>query len=323
MAEQQQKNNSNTSWFPRDKLRPFILLALPIVMVIMGWYNVYSQSKALEDATIKTYQEAELEVVKNAARAATIYIQGVLEREGRSEEVIHRVEVDVLRLFVKPIKIGSVGDAWIYSPDYVIFDDSEDFPKEYMGKNMAQIFELQKNNGASHYEEMTQAVLAGKEGTGWYIWDPNKAKESAAWWEFLTRDAGHEIAAWTPVTVFEGTSSQLTWVIGMSSMLPEIMRANGAYAQIQYNIILMSAVTLVVALLLFFLLRAETQVQKLEAAVAELKIEINEARKAREVSEVVETEYFQNLSARVKDIRDGRRRRLEEASESDADKPKS
>jgi len=225
------------------------------------------------------------------------------ELERRGYGAVHDIEQEVFDNFVKPIRIGTVGDAWIYSPEYVVFDESEDFPAEYIGKNMAEIFEIQKQRGAWHYEEMTEAVMNGREGIGWYVFWPDKAKESTLWWEFLTRDAGREIAAWTPVVVFPDTDKELTWIIGMSAMLPEIMQINGAYAQIQRSITTMFIVTVMVFVLLSLLRRAETQVQELRQKVQELCIEIDEVKKAEQVAEITESEYFQRLREHARKMR--------------------
>lgn len=235
---------------------------LPVLLLVLGWYGVVIQSRNLEASTIETYQKAQLEVVRNAARAAQAYITRELERR---PQAVHEIEQEVLDYFVKPIRIGSVGDAWIYSPEYVVFDASEDFPAEYRGKSMAEIFALQRRYGARHYEKMTASVMQGQEGTGWYVWQPDKARESTPWWEFLTHDAGREIAAWSPVVVFPNTERQKTWVIGMSAMLPELMQSNGSYALIQASIITMSGMSVITVGLLLLLLHSKAALQKSEA----------------------------------------------------------
>jgi diguanylate cyclase (GGDEF)-like protein/PAS domain S-box-containing protein len=231
--------------------------------VAFGWYSVFAKSRSLEASTVATYQAAQLEVVRTAARAAQSYITGELER--RSKTAIPKIEQEVLNLFVKPIRIGRVGDAWIYAPTRVVFDESEDFPAAYRGKSMAAIFALQKQSGARHYEEMTAAVMRGREGTGWYVWEPDKARAATPWWEHLTQDAGLEIAAWSPVVVFPGTEREITWTIGMSAMLPELMRANGAYAQIQSSIVATSVMTAAVIVLLALLRRSQRALHNSEA----------------------------------------------------------
>lgn len=311
MTEQQAKSTN----------RNYLLMALPILLVILGWGFVVYQSRTLEDTAIRTYQDAQSDIVENAARAAKVFIQNELDARGTDPEVISDVEQFVLQEFVTPIRIGELGDAWIYSPEYVIYDQSADFPEIYRGKSMGEIFEIQAESGAYHYEEMAEAVMAGEEGVGFYIWDPQKANYcpnpnellgetcETVWWEFLVGHAGHEIAAWTPVKVFEGTEQELVWVIGMSSMLPGMMREVGAYAQIQNSMMIMTVVTIIVMGLMISLFRAERQVQELKAQVAELKIEIDEAKAAQQVAEIVDSEYFQDLAAQSKNLRERRKRR--------------
>lgn len=291
----------------KERTRSRILLFLPLVFLVLGWGMVIAQSIRLEQTAIKTFQEAEKEVVDNAARAATVYIENEIERRGVA--AVHAIEQEVLNLFVKPVRIGELGDAWIYSPTYAVYDESEDFPREYIGKSMAEIFEIQKEQGAWHYEEMTRAVSNAQAGTGWYVWDPNKAGDSAPLWDFLTQDTGREIAAWTPVMVFPGTEQELTWIIGMSAMLPEIMQATGTYDQIQTMVLAMLIVTGVVLVLIFLLTRAEEQVQELRQQVEVLHIQVDEAKRKREVSSIVESDYFRDLSSRASSLREQRKAR--------------
>jgi hypothetical protein len=290
-----------------------VLTIVLVLLVALGWYNVVVFAINVEEAAINTYQEAQLEIVRNAGRAAKLYFETELEERG--EEAVSEIEVEVLNNLVTPVRIGTtqvgdestnVGDAWIYAPDHVIFDPSTDFPDIYAGKSMAQIFEIQKDSGAFHYEAMSEAVGNAEGGQGWYVWDPAKASEAAPWWEFLTQDSGREIAAWWPVEI-EG-HEDLEWVVGMSAMLPYIMRATGGYDQINRAVIQMLIVTALVAALLVALNRSQAQVQELRAQVAELRIEIDETKKAQQVSEIVDSEYFQSLEARAKEMRERKRK---------------
>ncbi len=296
----------------RNALRNRLQVAFPLLLILFSWYTVIQQSRRIEQANIQTYQSAELEVVKNAARAAKLYIE--IQIRDRGEDAIHEIEQEVLEKLVKPIRIGKVGDAWIYSPEYVIYDESDDFPAEYIGKSMAEIFAIQKEKGASHYEDMTKAVSEGSEGVGWYMWEPEKAQDSAPFWEVLTQDSGREIAAWTRVVVFPGTHNERIWIIGMSAMLPEIMKETGAYGHIQSSIITMTVITILVFIMLWLLNRAETEVKQLQMKVAALHIEIDEARKMKEVSEIVDNDFFHDLSTRAKQMR-ARRRATKEGEE--------
>lgn len=214
-----------------ELIRLSLGIVLPCGLVAFGWYGLATESRSLEQSTIETYQNAQLELVRSAARSAKLYM--TKELESRPEEDIPAIEQEVLRNFVKPLRLQELGDAWIYAPDHVVFDLSEDFPEAYRGKSMAQIFALQRHRGAAHYEPMVAAVSASQEGVGWYIWEPDKARDATAWWEPLTQDSGREIAAWSPVRIFPDRPGEKTWIIGMSAMLPELMRANGSYQRIQ------------------------------------------------------------------------------------------
>ncbi len=186
---------------------------LPIIVLLfiaLGWLVVYRQTQALIETNITAYQETELEIVRIVTRTVSLYITHEAEVHGRKNNVAF--EQEIFKKFIEPIHLLENGDAWIYAPDHVVFDLSEDFPDIYRGKSMAEIFEIQKNNGASHYEEMTASVTEASEGVGWYIWLPEKGKE---------------IAAWTPVRVGEHV-----WTIGLSTPLPEILASSGAIKQI-------------------------------------------------------------------------------------------
>jgi hypothetical protein len=90
-------------------------------------------------------------------------------------------------------------------------------------------------------------------------------------------------------------------------MLPHIMRMTGAYDQIQNAMIQMLVVTAAIAVMLILLRRAQAQVQELRAQVAELRIVIDEAKKEQQVSEIVDSKYFQELEARAKQMRERKR----------------
>ncbi|MCI0708909.1 MAG: hypothetical protein L0154_01990 [Chloroflexi bacterium] len=312
----------NQSKKRQETLRTVVLVLLPIALVAFGWYNVVSTADRLESNTIRTYQAAQLEIVRNAGRAAEVYIGVELERlDGDpTQEDINRIEQEVLANFVTPITLQGcppgLCDAWIYNPEYIIYDQSADFPAEYIGKSMPEIFEIQKESGAFHYEFMTNAVVNAEEGNGWYVWEPDKAEDFVPEfklgyrrasitipWDTLTDDSGREIAAWTPVTV-QSSRGEEVWVIGMSSMLPVLMENNGSYDQIRSNIYTMLLVSGVVVALLGVLLRAQAQVEELRQQVQELRVEIDQTRRAEQVSEIVESEYFQDLAARARTLRE-------------------
>jgi PAS domain S-box-containing protein len=132
---------------------------------------------------------------------------------------------------VAPVRLLENGNPWIYASDHIVFDLSSDLPHEYRGKSMAEIFSLQREHGASHYEEMAEAVTNAREGVGWYVWLPEK---------------GQEIAAWTPVSVGE-----FVWIVGLSTPLPEILASTGIQTQIYLSLISMGGMTIAALSLLF------------------------------------------------------------------------
>ncbi len=220
-----------------DKYRNFyyigqnlILPGLMILLTAFSWYLIWYQSQILIKATTLTYQQTQLEITRAMARSVESYVTE--QRNVHDRTNVTEFEQEIFQQFIAPVRLLRQGDAWIYAPDHVVFDLSSDFPAEYRGKNMAEIFVLQSQYGASHYKEMTEAVMNAREGVGWYIWLPDK---------------GQEIAAWTPVSVGE-----LVWIIGLSTPLPEILEATGVQTGIWNSYISMGLVTLAVVVLLVF-----------------------------------------------------------------------
>jgi PAS domain-containing protein len=199
------------------------LLIVIFLLISLGWYMVERQAQVLTQTTIAAYQQTELEIVRAAARSTTKYMSTQVQYHPEGD--VTEFEQEIFTSFIAPIHLLENGDAWIYAPDHVVFDLSADFPDRYRGKSMAEIFALQAENGASHYEEMTDAVMNAREGVGWYIWLPDKGKE---------------IAAWTPVRV-----GDYVWTIGVSTPLPEILEATGASVQIRTSRMVMGVETII------------------------------------------------------------------------------
>jgi signal transduction histidine kinase len=241
-----------------QNLQNIILPSLVILLVVVGWYIVIQQIQALTQATITAYQQTELEIVRTVARSVKSYVADQVERHRQAN--ITELEQTIFTDFVAPIRLLENGDAWIYAPDHVVFDLSSDFPDLYRNKSMAEIFALQVKAGASHYEEMTEAVMNAQEGVGWYIWLPEKGKE---------------IAAWTPVSV-----GRYIWTIGLSTPLPEILESTGAAAQIRISVTLMALATLISLGLLIAWTRSTIKrsraEQALQRAHAELERRVEE-----------------------------------------------
>jgi len=248
-----------------------ILVILTFILLIgLALFYVFTVNNVVTDTATTSYQETELEVVREAARAIQEYVYQQTEVLGRSD--ISAIEQEIFIKFIAPIHLLSNGDAWIYAPDHVVFDQSEDFPDEYRGKSMAEIFAIQEQNGASHFEEMTTDVSNAREGTGYYIWLPEK---------------GSEIAAWTPVRVGE-----YTWTIGLSTPLSEILAASGASSEIALSttVIFISVIIGLILLVIWLLSdikrkKAENELQESETKFREIYNNTNDAIHIHEIKE--------------------------------------
>ncbi len=219
-----------------------LILPVIILLLLLGWYLVLYQAQILTETTILSYQQTQLEITRAVARGIESYITDQVKNHQRLE--VAAFEQEIFQQFVAPVRLLNQGDAWIYAPDHVVFDQSSDFPAAYRGKSMAEIFALQTQQGASHYQEMTEAVMQAREGAGWYIWLPDK---------------GREIAAWTPVRVGE-----LVWVVGLSTPLPEILEASGIQTKIRTSYVFMGLVSLMVLVLLVVWNQSRRQRHKAE-----------------------------------------------------------
>ncbi len=239
--------NSNYRIWPLTSKLSYMLPALLIILNIFAWLWLYQHKNQIEDVAITTFQHTQLEIVHAVARSVSSYVAHEVVR--KEQPAISEIEQEVLKRFVEPILILDNGDAWIYAPDHVVFDLSSDFPDIYRGKSMAEIFAIQAEKGASHYEEMTEAVMSAREGVGWYIWLPEKGKE---------------IAAWTPVRV-----AGRTWTIGLSTPLPEILAATGASQQTRTYFGLMGAASVLTVFLVFCWFMAHLIARKQEEALRE------------------------------------------------------
>ncbi len=247
---------------PVDSLgfRWLISFFLTLLLIGLGWYYlVVAQYTSSKQANVSVYQAAQKAIVESTARAATSYITRELQHRGGA--AIPAIEQEVLRLFVEPVRVNVYGDVWIYTPTYAVYDHSSDFRAAFMGKSIGDIFKLRSQEDSRtrphSFADLVHGVTHAQPGTTLYTWQPNKAAEFAPWWDRLTHDAGWEIAAWTTAVVFPGTAQERVWIVGMSSMLTEVMRVSGAYSRIQSAISLMVIGTLCGGLFLVLLWRSD------------------------------------------------------------------
>src|SRR5262245_22240520 len=157
---------------PFHRTQNALILGVILLLIGLGWYVVIRQSQVLTQATMVAYQQTELELVQSIARSLESYASDQA-RAGEAANIT-ALEQEIFERFIIPVKLLEHGDTWIYAPDRVVFNDNTDFPEEYRNKSVGEIFQLQAKAGASHYEEMADAISNAREGVSWYIWLPDK-----------------------------------------------------------------------------------------------------------------------------------------------------
>lgn len=281
------------------------LLFMTVGLVLFGWLNIYSQYISLRQATTKSIQAAELEIVRATARAAKADWEDQLtilklDPSTITPKQIQDIELRFLLDYVRPISLlVPEGNAWVIGNDNrMVFDESDDFP--YFGLPIDQFLPKQATvpGGASDYDQMLSDVMARRENTGWYVWDQDKGKQYAG---LYTWETGIEIGAWAPAVVDE--KNNIKWMIGLTTPLAAIMMESGARDSVNRSLLFMSVVTVVIGLVFYSFMLGQRRVRALQDEVTQLKIEIDESRKQKEVEQIVESEYFQSLQKRAAEIR--------------------
>ncbi len=236
------------------------LAAILLVLIALLWWNVISFHEARAVKVLNSWTTQEMEIVRGAARTAQAWLQMRIEQQGIP---VNQAEQEVFTYFIEPIHLLQNGDAWIYNREHIVYDKSSDMPDEYRGKSIADIFEIQKSKGAQHYDDVVQGVLQATEGTGWYIWLPEK---------------GREYVAWTSLRLLNDT-----WTIGLSTPESEILTSYGIDVQFQRE--LLAAITGTLMLVAIFLLILRTlrqhhrQVDELAHQVAQRTAELAQSER--------------------------------------------
>lgn len=250
---------------PLHRTQNALILGVVLLLVGLGWYVVIRQSQVLTQATMVAYQQTELELVQAIARSLEVYASDQA-RTGEAND-IEVLEEEIFERFMAPVKLLDHGNTWIYGSERIIFSNDFDFPPEGQDISIAEIFELQADAGASHYEEMVDAIMNAREGVGWYVWLP---------------ETGIEVAAWTPVYL-----NDQVWVIGISTPLLEILESTGAAIQIRTSYIIMTVGTLISLILLIAWWNSMIKRDQAEQALRE-----SEQRFRRAVSSVSDHIYM-------------------------------
>ncbi len=147
------------------------------------------------EMVLTIWTQLESQIVSQTAQVSRAWLDLRIHEAGMSPDA---AEQEVLTRFVQPICLLKNGDAWIYNRRHPVFDNSADFPDEYRQKNIREIFEIQKQKGASHYQTLCDGVMNATDGADWYIWLPEKGREYAAWTSFQVGDDSWTIGVSTP-----------------------------------------------------------------------------------------------------------------------------
>ena len=244
-----------------------VLLATAVLLIsLILFLIVYINYQKQYSVIINSFLELEANIIEEASRMSKLWLN---KRLSDQEATIEQIEQEILINFIDPINLLENGDAWIYNKDYVIFDKSRDFPDEYKGKSMRQIFEIQSKSGAYHFEEMTEGVENATEGRGWYVWLPEKGKEWVAWTSFGFRDQ--------------------TWTLGLSTPEKEIIANTNLSSFIKKQIFNVLLLIIILVIVVIVILNYEKKQEKLIE-------KINQTNTALKNIDNMKNEFIANIS---------------------------
>ena len=226
---------------PKSKFSAGLLLGIAIaflVIIILLFSNTIYHYQTRRQEALDTCLNLEMQIVREAARSTQSWLKYRVMEQGIPME---QAEQEILLKFIAPIHLLESGDAWIYHPDYVIGDQSVGFPETYRGKSITEIFDEQKEKGAWHYEDLIAGVQNATEGTGWYVWLPER---------------GRDYVAWTSVRL-----SGNTWTIGLSTPESEIMAFAGIEQELRRTMLWTGIVAALLGIVFFMLWRDQGRSQ--------------------------------------------------------------
>jgi len=178
-----------------------------IAILGVGWYYTSEQTDALIETNIVVYQQVELEL----ARVTAHNFRGYIQNQDEKDKAL--LVQDAYENIVFPISLLESGYAWVYSSDYAVFRHEDLSPLVFSDKTIHEIFEMQRANGTSQFDEVATSIAEASEGVGRYVWQAER---------------GEEITAWAPVQIGDDV-----WVIGVSTPLSEILERSGTAGQIE------------------------------------------------------------------------------------------
>jgi signal transduction histidine kinase/ActR/RegA family two-component response regulator len=152
------------------------------------WLSVGLNDRFRQDKDLANFNAQQMALVKSIAAAS----QGWMELRLQESANTTQAAQEVVQRFIEPVQLLQDSSFWVYERGQLVYHQAPDFPAEYQGKSAAAIFDLQKQKGASHFDELVAGITNSTQGSGWYVWLPATGRQYAAW--FSTSIAG---AAWT------------------------------------------------------------------------------------------------------------------------------
>lgn len=160
---------------------------------------------------------------------------------------------DLAGLFDLDQENGLTGVTWVLIDGKVAYHQMPDFPEEYFGLSVEEVFDRQASLGAADYHAAAEAMASGKDGAGFYTWAVGESPRYAAW--SAADVSGH------------------TWVIGRSAARSDILQAAGFYQDLTFWIAISALLTLLLLICYATLVHRRAveaaRLQNLEDSIAE------------------------------------------------------
>ncbi len=169
------------------------------------WLSVGWNERNRQDAALANFNTQQMALVKSIASAS----QGWMELRLQAGAAVTQVEQEVVQRFVEPAQLLPGSTLWIYARGLLLYNPSPDIPAEYQGQSAAQIFALQKQKGAAHYDEVVSGIMNATQGSGWYTWLPATGRQYTAWTSLQIAGEPWTFGLSTPqVEIFSFSASQ-------------------------------------------------------------------------------------------------------------------
>ncbi|HVP21487.1 MAG TPA: hybrid sensor histidine kinase/response regulator [Anaerolineaceae bacterium] len=218
------------------KLKGWVALLMAFITVAL-WCGVAWNYTNRQEAVLENWNVSQMLLVKNAAAA----VQGWKDLQSSKGVGAVQAEQEAIQRFIQPIRVLQDSYTWVYADGALVYDQRPEIPADYLGKTIDQVFAIQKQSGASDYETLTNDVMNGVEGSGWYVWLPQRGRDAAAWTSLKVADK--------------------IWVIGLSTPESEILAGSGILQELQGEIFGVGAITLLLWGIFFLILRQHKMVE--------------------------------------------------------------